>query len=617
MITQMKKYVFLVYHREYDAFLDVLQQQGVLHVQVRQDGAVGENTDLSRMMEQADKLTSLRNQLESLWDEKQPMLKANESDAQWLIDAYDAILQQHQVLKTKQQHVQQQINQVAPWGLIDWDTIENLEKSGYAVAFYSAAHVPEEQIKEYNLFEVAKVGANTLYVAFNPQGNYLHVSAEAIDLPRVSLDELNNEYDTLETEIQQVEQMKQIFAAEHLAEVNHALAHLQDDIRFENVKLNSVPEANQHLYVLEGFCPVENSEALDAVLNEQGVWYESRMATLNDNAPVKLKNNPIVKMYEAITRMYGLPSATDTDPTVFLSIFFTLFFAICIADAGYGILLTLLSLADIKSGGKIGKVLFGINFKLVLVLGIACIFVGTVFGTFCGVDLSAQSFVPEWLKSCMIVGKFPGTNYDKQMVLSLLIGVVHISLAMTVKAINTTCIQGFKNCLSTWGWWLAIVGSSVTGALAWMGVIPSANLMPVLGVIGGISAIGIYLLNDLHRNPIINILAGLYDTYNMASGLMGDILSYIRLYALGLAGGMLGATFNNLAMMTVDNDPLHGGFALIGFVLIIVVGHILNIAMSCLSAFVHPLRLSFVEYFKNAGYEGKGIAYNPFKLTEK
>ncbi|WP_347075084.1 V-type ATPase 116kDa subunit family protein, partial [Bacteroides uniformis] len=104
-------------------------------------------------------------------------------------------------------------------------------------------------------------------------------------------------------------------------------------------------------------------------------------------------------------------------------------------------------------------------------------------------------------------------------------------------------------------------------------------------------------------------------TYNMATGLMGDILSYIRLYALGLAGGMLGGVFNQLAFMVNDAAGPALGWLFCGLILIF--GHTLNIAMSCLSAFVHPLRLTFVEYFKNSGYEGKGEAYKPFTVVKK
>jgi V/A-type H+-transporting ATPase subunit I len=227
-----------------------------------------------------------------------------------------------------------------------------------------------------------------------------------------------------------------------------------------------------------------------------------------------------------------------------------------------------------------------------------------------------DSDIPQRLKDFIVAGNVElfGSVYDKQMILALGIGVVHISIAMTVKAINSTFFYGFKESLSDWGWWLIVVGGVIVGALSFMSVIPAEVSKWAFIAVAGIGAVGVYLLNNLRRNVFANIGAGLWDTYNMASGLLGDVLSYIRLFALGLAGGMLGQTFNSLAMMVVDGTE---GFAAvlgwIGFGLIIVFGHTLNIAMSCLSAFVHPLRLTFVEYFKNAGYDGKGAEYKPFK----
>ena len=128
--------------------------------------------------------------------------------------------------------------------------------------------------------------------------------------------------------------------------------------------------------------------------------------------------------------------------------------------------------------------------------------------------------------------------------------------------------------------------------------------------IGAISALGIFIFNKPGRNPLINVGAGLWDTYQMSTGLLGDVLSYIRLYALGLAGGMLGAAFNQLGAQVMGENPNVG--TIIGFVLIVTFGHVLNLLMACLGAFVHPLRLSFVEYFKNSGYEGSGKLYKPF-----
>ena len=199
--------------------------------------------------------------------------------------------------------------------------------------------------------------------------------------------------------------------------------------------------------------------------------------------------------------------------------------------------------------------------------------------------------------------------------LALIIGAVHICIAMKVKAEGQTGRFGFKESLSAWGWLLLVVGFICTGGLSFFKIISEDVSTWAFIVIGGVSAIGIYLLNNIHRNVFVNIGAGVWDTYNMATGLMGDILSYIRLYALGLAGGMLGGVFNQLAFMVNDAAGPALGWLFCGLILIF--GHTLNIAMSCLSAFVHPLRLTFVEYFKNSGYEGKGEAYKPFTVVKK
>ena len=145
------------------------------------------------------------------------------------------------------------------------------------------------------------------------------------------------------------------------------------------------------------------------------------------------------------------------------------------------------------------------------------------------------------------------------MLLALIIGAVHICIAMTVKAVGQTVRFGFKESLSAWGWLLLVVGFICTGGLSFFKIISEDVSTWAFIVIGGVSAIGIYLLNNIHRNVFVNIGAGVWDTYNMATGLMGDILSYIRLYALGLAGGMLGGVFNQLAFMVNDaagNDRL-------------------------------------------------------------
>ena len=126
----------------------------------------------------------------------------------------------------------------------------------------------------------------------------------------------------------------------------------------------------------------------------------------------------------------------------------------------------------------------------------------------------------------------------------------------------------------------------------------------------GVAAAMIFLYNSPGKNIFLNIGLGLWDSYNMATGLLGDVLSYVRLFALGLSGGILAGVFNSLAVGMSPDNVIAGPIVM---VLIFVIGHAINIFMNVLGAMVHPMRLTFVEFFKNSGYEGGGKEYKPFK----
>ena len=116
-----------------------------------------------------------------------------------------------------------------------------------------------------------------------------------------------------------------------------------------------------------------------------------------------------------------------------------------------------------------------------------------------------------------------------------------------------------------------------------------------------------------NNSPVLNIGSGLWETYNTVTGLLGDVLSYLRLYALGLAGAMLGFAFNSIGLMARGDGSSILGW--VGLILIVIIGHTLNLAMCALGAFVHPLRLNFLEFFKNSGYETSPRNYTPLQKT--
>ncbi|MBQ4389614.1 MAG: ATPase V, partial [Bacteroidales bacterium] len=338
------------------------------------------------------------------------------------------------------------------------------------------------------------------------------------------------------------------------------------------------------------------AEALD----KMDVLYIKEDAQVKDNPPIQLKNNWFVRQFELLTDMYGRPDYNEFDPTPYISVFFLLFFAMCMGDAGYGLALIIGGILLRNTGMKDMA-------PLVTILGVGTFVVGIVMHTFFGVDISVLPWIPSWLKAVMITGTIGG--FEAQMVLSLVIGIVHLCLAMVVKTVYATKNKGFLGSLGIWGWTLLIVGGVAMGSLAMFLSIPAEVTKWLVIGLGVISALGIFLFNDIHRNPLKNIGSGLWETYNTVTGLLGDILSYLRLYALGLAGGMLGKAFNDIATMTLGD----GGFGIVPFAIILIIGHTLNLAMCCLGAFVHPLRLNFLEFFKNSGYDGKGRSYRPIK----
>ena len=607
MITKMKKLTFLVYHKEYEAFLKQLQELGVVHVVPTQEGGIVPSSELDEKRKRVEHLAEVIGRLTVLAPDATGIGTAEgaESYLQQADEANEAL----RVATADLQRLEKDEAVLRPWGDFDPQQVSRLADIGYVMNFFTC--VPksfcEEWVEAYNATVVEQTKERTYFVTVTPVGQEVALAAEAVTLPDCSLHALYQKVDEAHIRLQQAENKLAELARKHLSDLRAGEAALRSSIEFDKVVLGTAHAAEDRVMVLEGWIPAPKEEAVRTFLNQAQVYYEVRDAVKGDNVPILLRNNAFTRMYEVLTEMYGMPDYQEFDPTPLIAPFFTLFFGLCMGDAGYGLVLIALGLF-LKH--KMDRSMRGMM-NLVITLGVGTTVIGAVLGTFFGVSLFDID-LPDSIKQFMIVGKIDGTTYDKQMLLALLIGVFHICFAMVVKAVNSTIRFGFKESLSVWGWLLLVVGFVATGGLSFFKFISEdVTYWSFIGI-GSVAAIGIYLLNDIHRNPLVNIGAGLWDTYNMATGLLGDVLSYVRLYALGLAGGMLGGVFNMLGAMVHDgiSNPV-AGWLCAG--LILVFGHTLNIAMSCLGAFVHPLRLTFVEYFKNSGYEGTGEAYQPFR----
>ena len=587
----MTKYNFILLSGDVEDFLKKLQGVGVMDI-TRSTKPVDEKSETL-----SSKAGNYRKAL-SLLKNVQPAEFADKVYGDLASNVIETV-NEKEIATAQLYQLQKDMEERLPWGQFDIKNIKKLEEQGLKLHFYKVktSNFDPAWNENYALSEISNDGTSTYFVVVSDDENYEFPLKElpAPDSDCTAIDKKINEL------IYEIEKKDH-----HLAELKCHEKDIRNELDKTLLKLDlhlahisGTKAAEDYITVFEGFAPAEKEAELKEMLDREEVLYFVEKAKVDDNPPIKLKNNKFVSMFEILTDMYGRPKYNEFDPTVFISIFFMLFFAFCMGDAGYGLVLIGASLALKKALGKIAP--------LGITLGIATTVIGLLFHTFFSTDMLTWSIIPEAVKKCMVPSQIAG--FDGTMVLAIIVGIVHICLAMIVKTYQATKVKGFFNSLGTWGWTLLIVGGVVVGGLALIGVIDSAITKWIIIGIGILSALGIFFLNDLHRNPLKNVGAGLWETYNTATGLLGDVLSYLRLYALGLAGAKLGEAFNAIGLQALGD----GGAGWIWFILIVVVGHVLNVAMCILGAFVHPLRLNFLEFFKNSGYEGTGRKYNPLK----
>ena len=496
------------------------------------------------------------------------------------------------------EQLRKEIRQLRIWGNFDSEVLGKLSEAGVPLHFHilSSKLFKASWAEEYALSVIGTEKGQTYFVVAGEDGLPGEVAAPDANVAQK------------EALLSQKEQHFQKVLG-RIADLKARIPELEAIRRERYAQLDlylagaaAVPAAEDTILTLVGYAPTDEEPSVVQALDASGVFYIKEAASATDNPPISFKNNWFVRQFEALTDMYGRPAYDGFDPTPFISIFFLLFFSLCMGDAGYGLVLVVAGLAMGRSESFKGMA------PLVTLLGIGTVVVGFFLHTFFSIDI-AQWEIFQPIKGIFLPDEIAG--YAGGMVLAIVVGIIHLCLAMLVKAYIQVRNKGFYASLGTLGWTLLIVGGVVVGALALLGVLDAQLTKWIIIVIGVVSAIGIFPLNDPKRNKLANVGLGLWDTYNTVTGLLGDVLSYLRLYALGLAGSMLGMAFNDMGKMVLGDGSM--AVLWIPFVVLVVIGHTLNIAMCALGAFVHPLRLNFLEFFKNSGYEAAGRTFNPLK----
>ena len=619
MIEKMKKFTFLVTDKEYEGFISSLRQQGVVHVQQLQQGASSQ--ELQQALDLESRYVAALRVLDSAAKTYQVAPHApalgQASDSLEVLTRIENIQAEEQTLMHERDAIEKDIRVLEPWGNFDMKALQRLaQASGLTVGFFrcSSKFFRQEWADHYFAIPVNEMSKSTYFLTFSEEKP--DIEAEQIFLPQESLQEKRAQLDSVLQKLDLIHGELLYIEKQLRSVLLDGQSQTRDSIQLERVHLSDERVAGDSLRLLVGWVRADRTEELTTVLDADHIFYEMEDPAFEDDVPVQITNGRFTSLFEPILRMYSLPNYHDLDPSFYFAPFFMLFFGLCLGDGGYGLLVLFGGLAVAKfCKGDVCN--YG---RLMAWLGMMTVICGLLMGTFFGIDLSQQDWAflapvkPYFLNDN---GVGPIFGYSPMMVLSVIIGLIQVLLGMILKGCKAVKNYGFAYGIGTFCWVAAIILAVILYGLPACGVQLPQAVQYILMVLIGISALGIFFYNSpgSYRRPLLGLLGniggGVWATYGMAKGLLGDLLSYIRLFALGLTGGVLGGVFNSLAIDMTSSLPVMVRW--IPMILILLAGHGITFALSMISAFVHPMRLTFVEFFKNADFEGGGKEYSPFR----
>ncbi len=604
MITPMKKYSFLVYHQEYEEFLEKIKDIGVVHIIEKEPDVPEEIREQYQLIDRVEKSIKFLRKREVEPGRPRPK-KEGEELFNRILDLQQEQEQKMHTLKG----IRKEINELRHWGDFSPDVIARLEENGIKIRFFIAPtrQFDPEWREKYTIEEITAEAGNIYFVAIQREGEEVDIEAEEIKKPKKSLSEVEKALNETEKEIEGIEKKFDSLAKNAIPALEYYKSSLIEKLEDEKTVFNTAREADEKLMVFEGWVPEEKEGNINKYLDETGaVYYVSKPSGKEvEKVPIHLKNKKFPEKFEVLSELYSLPRYTELDMTPFFAPFYALFFGFCLGDAGYGILMAAGAIfAKSKVSKKLGNVL-----TLVFYLGLATIFFGLVSGTVFGIPLYETNL--PFYSSMQQYFDAQGTDINSVLFyMSLMLGGTQILFGMFLKAYNETIQFGWKYAVGTIGWIFLLTGLITVYVIGEVSPVTHEALKPAYYIVLAVGGLLILFLNNLNRNIAMNFGIGLWNTYNMVTGILGDLLSYIRLFALGVSSAILGYVFNSLAVAMSGSIPV---LNIIIMVVILVIGHSINIFMSGLGSFVHPLRLTFVEFYKNAGFSGGGKKYNPYR----
>ncbi len=634
MIVPMKKVSLIVLKKNKEAALKKLRKLGLLHIEITE----GSGTRLLELKEQSALLENAIYTLSAKADKNTEGKDITLTDAIALSQKIEALTEQQKSLYNAVSGHKGELERLKSWGEINLQELSLLENKGIDITLY------EMSLKEYKAFKevattivLSKAKSSVKLVALNTgETDLSSFNAFKVELPKKSTWEIAREIEKSEQKITDIQ--NQISAdACYIESMKKAVDQLKHETEFQTYSsgmsdedLSKNGEKEISVAYFDGYIPTEDLDKLKATAKENAWGLIISDPTEEDNAPTKLKNNKLVSLVYPLTDFLGtVPGYFEYDISAWFLGFILVFFGIIFGDGGYGLLICAIAAACILKS-KLSKNAVPPAFVLILLFGGATVLWGMLTCTWFG--LPAQS-LPSFIKSLSIPvisnvyseklwypfwteGKAALTTAQNVQILCFALALIQLAVAHIKGMVRN---RKSLKCLSDLGSILQLIGMFyVVMALVVNGQVFSLSLV-IAGIPVGTTAIAFvligFVLSFIFANYEGSIIKSILESLkNIVSVLLGvvnvfsDIVSYIRLWAVGLAGAAISATVNELA------GPMLGNFMFMVFAIILLVfGHGLNMILNILSVIVHGVRLNTLEFSSHLDMSWGGHKYEPFK----
>lgn len=606
MIEKMNLTHIVALEQNKDQMVSALRDLGVLHISEKCSADEKINARFALLQKLSIELS------EYAPKEKTEVTILNDDDFEEMFQNTKKALERKAILEEERTNKLLNIDKISAWGDFDPQKVKELKENGLDFHFYridkkELKKLSETQdIKYIRLASVDKMDTVAVLGELSRD-----ITATEFSLPEKGISQLKSEIMLCETELAEINDTLKNYALQ-LESYKAALIKTQNDAEFSSVK--NTAKSQDGLVWLTGYIPVSETEKFVACAKENGWAYQYETVEVDDGfVPTKVKYNKLTSLMKPIFDILGtVPGYGEYDISFWFLSFFTLFFAMIIGDAGYGVIFLIAAIVLVLKSKKFTNATL-----LLTVLSVATIIWGAVTGTWFGLESAMKVpflkalVIPSFANYPQYFGMETASVQNSVMKFCFSIGVIQLSLACLMN-IRRKITRKDLSMLADIGWLLSIC------ALYFMVLFLVINQPTNIKIVAAVVAVGFLLVAVFggmspEKTFTQGLKSGLSDTFTVflnTISAFGNVMSYIRLFAVGMASLAIAQSFNNMSA------GFSGPLLIVG-IIIAAVGHIMNIVMGFLSVVVHGVRLNLLEFSGQLGMEWSGTAYEPFKRTKQ